>query len=63
MPAKVPQLNPEKCDLCGACISVCPPDCIELYERHLNIIAEECTYCKKCIIICPMDALEENGGC
>ncbi|MBD3234184.1 MAG: 4Fe-4S ferredoxin [candidate division Zixibacteria bacterium] len=60
MKNNIPKLNQDKCDLCGTCMSICPPDCLELYERYLHIIEEECTYCKKCIIICPMDALEET---
>ncbi|MCP4631935.1 MAG: 4Fe-4S dicluster domain-containing protein [candidate division Zixibacteria bacterium] len=60
MPDKVPVLTPEKCDLCGTCISVCDPDAIELYERYLRIDPEVCDYCMNCIIICPMEALEES---
>jgi MinD superfamily P-loop ATPase len=59
MADKVPILSPEKCDLCGTCISVCKPDALELFERYLQLKPESCDYCQRCIIICPMDAFEE----
>jgi len=55
---KIPLLNQDKCDLCGTCISVCPPDAMELHERYLEIKPNLCDYCQRCIIICPMEALE-----
>ncbi len=47
----------DRCDYCGACVSVCPPDAIDLTEHTLTIL-DTCTLCKNCVIICPLQALE-----
>ncbi|NIR51165.1 hypothetical protein GWO43_21375 [candidate division KSB1 bacterium] len=46
----------DKCDFCGACVAVCPVDCIELYEARLNI-KEHCIDCLLCVWICPVETL------
>ena len=51
----------DKCDFCGSCVAVCPPDCIELKEASINIIHEECIDCNLCILICPIDVLYEEN--
>ncbi len=48
----------ERCDLCGTCVAVCPPDCIELREHILYIVEELCTECGACVLVCPMQALQ-----
>jgi ferredoxin len=45
------------CDYCGACVSICPPDCISISERTLDVDPETCTVCKLCIWVCPPGAL------
>ena len=62
MTNKIPKLFSDRCDLCGACVSICAPDALELYERYLDLKPKLCDYCRKCIVICPMDALEEDDG-
>ena len=47
-----------KCDFCGACISVCPPDCIEVQEASINIEHDICIDCNLCVYICPIEVLE-----
>ena len=51
----------DKCDFCGSCVAVCPPDCIELKEASIKIIHEECIDCNLCILICPIDVLYEEN--
>lgn len=46
-----------KCDFCGTCVSVCPPDCIELEEARISIDQEICTDCKLCVYVCPIEVL------
>ncbi len=57
------QIDDQKCDLCGTCVGVCPPDCIALSARALRIIGSECIRCGFCLPACPLEALRwnENG--
>jgi len=48
----------DKCDLCGACIAVCPPNVINLVQNYLFIDFNGCTYCSLCIYICPVRAIK-----
>ena len=47
------------CDFCGACVSVCPVDAMELKEAQLSIDPEVCTDCELCVWICPIGVLEK----
>jgi len=48
----------DKCDFCGACVSVCPVDCIEVAESSINIDHRLCIDCDLCVFICPIEVLE-----
>ena len=50
-----------KCDFCGACVSVCPVDCIELLESTININNKVCIDCDLCVFICPIEVLNSNA--
>ena len=47
----------DHCSYCGACVAVCPPDSIALYDATLLIDAASCTLCERCIPACPTGAL------
>ncbi len=51
-------IKENSCDFCGACVAICPPDCIELYEADIIIVHEKCTNCKLCVWVCPIEVLE-----
>ena len=51
------EVEKEKCDFCGACVAVCIVDCIELFEKDIEIDFNICTECKFCIYVCPVEAL------
>lgn len=58
-------VNQNCCDLCGACVGVCPSDCIVMNEHTLRIIGMDCIKCGFCIPVCPLEALswnEDNGN-
>jgi len=61
--AEVPILvNPRLCDQCGACVGICPADCINLDEYTLSINGPDCIKCGFCIPACPVEALTWNEG-
>ena len=41
-------IRENRCDYCAACVTVCPPDCIEVRESSIKIIEEECIDCDLC---------------
>ena len=47
-----------KCDFCGTCVTVCPPDCIEVRESSITIDDNLCIDCNLCVEICPILVLE-----
>ncbi len=51
-------ITPNKCDFCGACVAVCPVDCIDLKEADISIRHEVCIDCDLCANICPIEVLE-----
>ncbi|RMF08226.1 MAG: 4Fe-4S dicluster domain-containing protein [Candidatus Neomarinimicrobiota bacterium] len=52
----------QACDFCGACVSVCPPDCIELTEADIDIDHEECIDCMLCVYVCPLEVLKSEDS-
>ena len=55
-----PNVNREICGYCGACVSVCPKDAIDLIDLHLNIDKTKCVNCLACVEVCPIGALKPN---
>ncbi|OQY28104.1 MAG: hypothetical protein B6244_08350 [Candidatus Cloacimonetes bacterium 4572_55] len=47
------------CDLCGACVAVCPADTIQLRQYQL-LIKSTCVDCQICVRICPIGCLEQR---
>ncbi len=43
----------------GACVEVCPADCIETAENSAQyyIDPERCIDCDLCVTVCPVDAI------
>lgn len=46
----------EKCGYCGACVSVCPNNSLELIESRVIIENNKCDDCGRCSIVCPLGA-------
>jgi uncharacterized Fe-S center protein len=54
-----PLLNPLQCIKCGACVSTCPVDAINL-KPISRINKNICIGCASCIAVCPTGALKIN---
>ncbi len=50
----------EKCGYCGACVSVCPNNSLELIESRVIIENNKCDDCGRCSIVCPLGAFLEE---
>ena len=50
-------VNYDHCSYCGACVAVCPPDCITLHDATLIVDTTACTLCRRCLPACPTGAL------
>lgn len=55
------QIDPERCDICGTCVSVCPEDAIRVREFSVTILADRCTGCGLCRTICPALAIGDDS--
>lgn len=55
LPSGGPETDPELCENCGRCASVCPVGAIDA-KRPAITDGEACTYCCACIKVCPVDA-------
>lgn len=56
-PATQLNINHHLCHSCGACVAVCPPDCLFLNGLTLTVDQDACTACSRCVLICPVQAL------
>jgi len=52
------EINNNLCDRCGTCVSICPKNCITIYESYIEIDKDECINCQKCVNLCPVAALK-----
>ena len=55
-------IKENRCDYCGACITICPVDCIEVREYSINIENTICIDCDLCVEICPIEVLETRAA-
>jgi ferredoxin len=55
-------IKENRCDFCGACITVCPVDCIEVREASIKIDEVVCIECDLCVEICPIEVLENSDA-
>ena len=50
-------LIPNRCNLCGNCIEICPTKAISKGSNTVNIASVSCLGCGACVSICPKEAL------
>jgi MinD superfamily P-loop ATPase len=56
----VPQVDPEKCNLCGHCDEICQFKAIVLIGESVLAFPELCHSCGGCVEVCPVDAIRET---
>ena len=56
-------IDPFTCTGCGACMDVCPKDCIEGKPGYIHMIDEfDCIKCGKCAEVCEDEAVIQTAG-
>ena len=53
-----PFVDKEICGYCGACVSVCLSNAIELVDLHVRRSKSLCTGCLACVKVCPVGAMK-----
>jgi len=56
---KVPQIDEEKCTLCGRCAEVCEYHAIGVFGKSVMVFPELCHACGGCSLACPESAITE----
>jgi len=55
---EMPQIDREKCNGCGLCISVCSCGALVLVNNKIiMIVTEDCHWCTQCEAVCPTGAI------
>jgi ferredoxin len=50
------QIDRERCDVCGTCVSVCQVNALQIIHT-LSVDESACISCGKCVTVCPFGAL------
>ena len=57
----IPEVDVEKCNLCGMCQQVCAYQAITVLKKKVMVFPGLCHGCGACKIFCPSKAITENG--
>ena len=53
----IPEWHPERCELCGNCVSSCDHGAVRIEEGRVIIDEDKCVRCYRCVWTCPTRAL------
>ena len=56
----VPEVDGEKCILCGACSDFCAYNALALAREKIILFPELCNGCRGCTMVCPVGAIQER---
>jgi len=56
---QIPQINSDKCILCGACVDVCQYNALAIIANQILVFPQLCHGCGSCSSACPTDAISE----
>ena len=51
----------EGCTGCGACLPVCPQECIDISKIPAVIVQDCCLHCGRCVPVCPEKVIRKVG--
>ena len=55
---EMPVINPEKCNGCGWCVTVCCCNALVIIDNTVKVIeTEKCGWCTHCEAVCPSGAI------
>ena len=55
---EMPWVDPDKCNGCGICVSICRCRALVLVGGAIQVIAKaECGWCTHCEAVCPTNAI------
>jgi len=57
----IPEIDQEKCNLCGKCQEICEYNAIAVLKDKVLVFPEICHGCGGCKILCPQNAITEVG--
>lgn len=55
----IPQVDEEKCNACGICVTVCQFNALALVKEKVLIFPQLCKGCGGCSLLCPQKAIKE----
>ena len=54
----IPQIDQDKCDGCGLCVSICWHQCLVLNDSVVVIVeGADCDWCTQCEAVCINEAI------
>lgn len=54
----MPQIDEEKCDSCGLCVSICTCGALMYIQNVVTVVETEgCKWCTMCEAVCPLGAI------
>jgi len=59
--AMVPEIDREKCTLCGECETICQFSAIAIVAEKIMTFPEMCHSCRGCAMVCPENAVTESS--